>query len=408
MHSFSRRDLLKGTLAGTVSVLGASAFLQKASANLPQNKKIRIAVVGGGFGLCYFWHLHPNSQVTAVTDLFEDRRQKLKEYYKCDAVFPSMEIMLEEAPDSFDAVAVFTPAPDHAKHVIACLNKGKHVICAVPAALKLEECEAIRDAVEKNGKHYMMAETSYYRPSCIAAREMAKNGEFGKIISTEAEYHHPRSPNAPYQDKRIDPWRWGLPPMLYPTHCTAFLVGVTGERLTEVTCIGIPSDDPSLKGNPYNNPFYNETAFFKTSSGSSMRVAIYWTGATSFCERGQWIGEKKSFYDTLPEISGYIQRDTKIKVENTPDRFVYGHVKTSPWEKPDYNARLPQTLEEGFGKYHDGAEVFLTHEFVSAIVEDRMPAVNIYEAIAMTAPGIVAHDSALQGGIQLKVPQFDR
>jgi hypothetical protein len=33
--------------------------------------------------------------------------------------------------------------------------------------------------------------------------------------------------------------------------------------------------------------------------------------------------------------------------------------------------------------------------------------VNIYEALAMTVPGIVAHQSALKDGETMKVPQYD-
>jgi len=43
-----------------------------------------------------------------------------------------------------------------------------------------------------------------------------------------------------------------------------------------------------------------------------------------------------------------------------------------------------------------------------SIIQEREPLVDIYEAIAMTAPGIVAHQSALKDGEQLKIPQFDR
>jgi hypothetical protein len=32
--------------------------------------------------------------------------------------------------------------------------------------------------------------------------------------------------------------------------------------------------------------------------------------------------------------------------------------------------------------------------------------VNVYEALAMTVPGIVAHKSALKGGETLDIPQF--
>jgi hypothetical protein len=34
--------------------------------------------------------------------------------------------------------------------------------------------------------------------------------------------------------------------------------------------------------------------------------------------------------------------------------------------------------------------------------------VNIYEALAYTAPGIVAHQSALNNGEYLKIPVFDK
>ena len=56
---------------------------------------------------------------------------------------------------------------------------------------------------------------------------------------------------------------------------------------------------------------------------------------------------------------------------------------------------------------HGGSAAFLSAEFIDALVEDREPSVDIYESIAMTAPGIVAHHSALRGGELLEVPGFD-
>jgi hypothetical protein len=49
----------------------------------------------------------------------------------------------------------------------------------------------------------------------------------------------------------------------------------------------------------------------------------------------------------------------------------------------------------------------LTNEFVMALVEDREPAVNLYEALAFTVPGIVAHESSFRDGEQLVIPSFD-
>ena len=67
---------------------------------------------------------------------------------------------------------------------------------------------------------------------------------------------------------------------------------------------------------------------------------------------------------------------------------------------------LPETMRRDSG--HGGSHPFLTHEFIMALVEDREPAIDVYESVAMTAPGIVAHQSALKGGEQLKIPSFDR
>ena len=46
------------------------------------------------------------------------------------------------------------------------------------------------------------------------------------------------------------------------------------------------------------------------------------------------------------------------------------------------------------------------NEFITAILEDRQPLVNVYEALAMSVPGIVAHNSALKDGETLKVPRY--
>jgi hypothetical protein len=51
---------------------------------------------------------------------------------------------------------------------------------------------------------------------------------------------------------------------------------------------------------------------------------------------------------------------------------------------------------------------FLTHKFIDAIVNDRQPVNDLYEALAYTAPGIVAHESALRDGELMKIPSFDR
>ncbi len=57
---------------------------------------------------------------------------------------------------------------------------------------------------------------------------------------------------------------------------------------------------------------------------------------------------------------------------------------------------------------HGGSHGLLANEFVTSILENREPMVNVYEALAMTVPGIVAHQSAIRDGETLKIPQYVR
>ena len=84
------------------------------------------------------------------------------------------------------------------------------------------------------------------------------------------------------------------------------------------------------------------------------------------------------------------------------------HEKVERLEVPEYwrTAMLPESMRHDSG--HDGSHTFLAAEFVNALVEDREPAIDVYESLAMTAPGIVAYESALRDGEQLNVPSFDR
>ena len=55
---------------------------------------------------------------------------------------------------------------------------------------------------------------------------------------------------------------------------------------------------------------------------------------------------------------------------------------------------------------HGGSHGYLTDEFVSAILQERKPLVDIAVALNITVAGIVAHQSALKNGEVIKIPQY--
>jgi predicted dehydrogenase len=395
--SFTRRGFLAGSAAAAA---GATASAQTSS------KQLRIGVIGGGFGTSFFWQKHPNSRVTAVCDIRPDRLQRLSEVFRCDAKYRSFREFLKHK--EMDAVAVFTPAPLHAWMDIESMKAGKHVISAVPAAMSEEELVRILETVKSTGMKYMMAETSYYRPEIMTCREWARRGDFGTIFYSEAEYHHEGLIPLMYDERGFPTWRHGLPPMHYPTHSTGMVIPVTGERLTEVQAVGWGDKHEVLQTNQYRNPFWNTTAFFKTSGGHSSRISVFWHVAAGGTERGQFYGDRLSYIMERPEGS----KNTVIRISKggqvvlDENGYPAGDVKIEAFQQPNHWEKLPEALRTQSG--HGGSHTFITHEFISAILEDRNPEVNIWEAIAFTLPGIVAHRSALKGGEVMKVPDYGK
>lgn len=82
--------------------------------------------------------------------------------------------------------------------------------------------------------------------------------------------------------------------------------------------------------------------------------------------------------------------------------------KAQPLTYPDYvkDPIVPPEMRHESG--HGGSHVFLSAEFIKALVEDREPEIDVYKALAMTVPGIVGHQSAMKKGERMKVPSFDK
>jgi hypothetical protein len=78
------------------------------------------------------------------------------------------------------------------------------------------------------------------------------------------------------------------------------------------------------------------------------------------------------------------------------------------WQRNPLYAPLPEPLVKYTSGGHGGSHPYIVEDFVRSILDERPPAVNIYEAVAFCAPGIIAHQSAMRDGEQMKIPQFGR
>ena len=344
------------------------------------DRKIRVGIVGYGvcrFGAAFSFQDHPNVEVAAVSDLFPDRCRALAEACRCEKTYPSLEEMVKD--DSIDAIFCATDAPSHARHCIEVLKHGKHAATAVPAVFgSIEQADELLETVKTTGMKYMMFETSCFRADCYAMRQIYMAGGFGRLVYSEGEYYHYHGDGslASYKD-----WRKGIPPLWYPTHSTAYYVGVTDKAYTSVSCVGFESGSSDfLPGvNAYDNLKTDEVALFETAEGGMSRMLKCRSTLSKGGETGRLFGEKGWMDGT--EYRG--------AMKNLPD------ITRPP---------LPPGVKAGG---HGGSHGQLSNEFVMSILEDREPLVNVTQALNMTVSGVVAHQSALRDGERLKIPQYE-
>ncbi|MDP6380950.1 MAG: Gfo/Idh/MocA family oxidoreductase [Phycisphaerae bacterium] len=334
-----------------------------------------------------------------------ERRAALMRKLHCDKAYNSLEELVKDT--DIDAVAIFTDGPLHVQHTAEAMKHGKHVISAVPACYgSLEQADALLETVNRYGMTYMMAETAYYTPPTISARLFHREGRFGEIFFVESAYQH-NGLEEYYFETGKRTWRHGMAPMHYPTHNTVHLISVTGERLTNVSCQGWGDDDSILEDNVYHNPFWNESAVFRTNRGHICHINIWWKGAFAFNEGPKCVGRKMSYYARDSKGNGAVLFNlTKVKGK---DDAGYGHIlaRPSPYREPAWHKTdmLPPTLRHRSG--HGNSHAFLVHEFIDSLVHNRKPVIDLYEALAYTVPGIIAHESALRGGESMKIPQYN-
>jgi predicted dehydrogenase len=369
---------------------------------------LRVAVIGLGFGRTFARMLedHPECELHCVADLNESLRSETARELQVPKTAATLDEVL--AMREVEAVALFTHAPRHAEHSIAALKAGKHVLCAVPAAIRLEECEQLIAAVKESGLVYANAETSYWRPPTAQCRQWHREGRFGRIVYMEAEYLHDRG----HGTRTLSPkefggkdWREaGFPPFLYITHSTGHVLGATGGRLVEVTAYPSPiPDDDNFRADTYwQCPFGNAVGLFKTHDGVPVRIMEMRRVAHGGAEKFSIYGQNLTFLSPQ-RLEGW--ESTYPVIQRGADKLVQ---PATPWYRRSLYAPLPDALVKYTVGGHGGSHPYIVEDWVRSILDRRIPEVNVYEAVAFCSPGIVAHQSCLKDGERLQIPQFGK
>lgn len=370
---------------------------------------LRVAVVGLGFGAEFapIYNDHPDVASVAICDKDERRLKVVGERFGIQQRFGDFRDVISST--EIDAVHLVSGIPDHAPQAVAVLESGKHCACTVPMATSLADIKAILRARKKSGKNYMMMETAVYTRPFLYARALRDQGAFGRIQFLRGAH---------YQDMEKWPPYWaGLPPMWYATHAISPLMAIADTRAVNVHCFGSGQMRDELRRR-YANPFPVETAIFQMeTSGLSAEVTrslfhcarpymesfvVYGENA---CYEWQMEDEQPLLFKMSPVVPDSVRRTTVERPE-APDRAdllppsVGRYTRSFVYESTESHLSFAQ------GGGHHGSHPHLVHEFVRSIVEQRKPLIDEATAATWTAAGICAHQSALRGGAEIRIPDF--
>lgn len=366
------------------------------------DRKVNVAIIGLGFGAEFIpiYQKHPNANMYAICQRTQSKMDEIGDACGIAQRFTRYEDVL--ADSDVDFVHINSPIPDHAWMSMEALKAGKHVMCTVPMATTVEECEKIVDLVQETGLKYMMAETVVYSREFLFIKEMYDKGELGKIQYMAAS--HP-------QDMEGWPEYWErMIPMHYATHVVSPVLGLVNGLAEYVSCFGSGTINEKI-AKKSGNAFAVESCHIKIKD-SDIAAHIWrflFDTARQYRESFDVYGTKKSFEWTLVEGEEHVIHTAKKPEPEIPEKVtVTDFAHLLPEEIRQFTQSIQDAEHLSFvqGGGHGGSHPHLVNEFVKALVENRDPWPNAVTSANWTSVGICAHESATKGGEIVKLPAF--
>ncbi|HXB92317.1 MAG TPA: Gfo/Idh/MocA family oxidoreductase [Puia sp.] len=166
------------------------------------NRKLRMGMIGGGknafIGAVHRIAANMDGLIELSCGAFssnpDNARESGKELFlPPNRVYANYEEMIEKesrlpAMERMDFVSIVTPNNTHFAPAMLALEKGFHVVIEKPMTFSLEEAIQLKKKVEETGLLLCLTHTYAGYPMVKQARQMVKEGTFGKIRKIYVEY----------------------------------------------------------------------------------------------------------------------------------------------------------------------------------------------------------------------------
>jgi predicted dehydrogenase len=239
------------------------------------------------------WHVHaqgyanqfqnrPDAQVTAVWDENPEAGKKFAAGLNVDFE-PDLDKLL--ARDDVDAVCVNAPTNIHREVMVKAALAGKHIFTEKVLALTVEDCEAIKAAVEKGGVKFCISFPHRAMPHNLMAKKVMDEKLLGKVTLFRVRNAHNGSSAGWLPPHFYDEEQCGGGAMIdlgaHPMYLIRWLMGKPVEMasaFTKVTGHAVEDNAVSVMKYPCGAIAISETGF--VSGASPFMLEIYGTDGT--------------------------------------------------------------------------------------------------------------------------------
>ena len=359
------------------------------------DKVWKVGLVGARRGSSYgrLMHRDPRFEIAALCDADGEH---LGDHQK-DVGLPDAACFLNYkdfiGSGLMEAVIIGTPILFHAEQAVMALDAGIHVMSEVTASNTVEGCRNIFDAARRSGKIYMLAENTIFRPLFAEWEALLKSGRLGEIIYAEADYLHP------IPSLLVDPktgkkhWRADRPPIHYCSHSLGPILYLTGDRI--VRAMGIGNEYRILPGvGP--GAIDIQLGVFETERKMVIKMT-----RTQAAPRHLPI-----HYYHMQGTNGFVETDRRgaDREKRVQHGLLYIKGETDHTEPVSWPEIDPDAPDHAILGGHGTSDYNTLLQFLRALDAGKKPALDEVRAWDLTVPGLIAAESALQGGKWMDVP----
>lgn len=361
----------------------------------------------------------PDVNITAVCDLYADRREKAAEDVRNKrgtAPFVTGNYHEVLALEQVDAVITPSNWESHFPVCIDAMKAGKYAAAEVGGAYSVQQCWDLVRTREETGVPVMMLENCCYGQTELTVLNMVKKGLFGEIIHAEGGYQHDLREEVTMghvnRHYRLNNY-FNRSGDVYPTHelgpISKWLSINRSNRMLYLTSTASKSRGLNYwikdrKGKEFENAESEfamgdvVTTVIKCAHGETITLTHdtslprpYSRGNRLQGTKGIWLEDKNSvFFDKISPSEGWDHSWESI--EKYYDEYMH----------PLWKWYVKHGVEAG----HGGMDYLVLRAFAEAVMNGTEPPIDVYDMASWAVITCLSEESVAMGSHPVPIPDF--